>query len=66
MSTQPDEIADTPNRRPKVALAYLPISAAVLAVTATILGLTDVIQDADAIEVLGLAIVLAVLGLRER
>jgi hypothetical protein len=45
--------------------AYLPISAAVLASIAVILGITDVVDDADAIELLGLAIVLAVLGLRE-
>jgi len=45
--------------------AYLPITSAVLAVIATLLGLTGVIGDGDALLILGLATVLAVLGLRE-
>lgn len=45
--------------------AYFSIAAAALAVIATLLGLFDVIEDADAIEVLGLAIVCGILGLRE-
>jgi hypothetical protein len=46
--------------------AYLPIAAAVLAVTSAALGILDVIGDADAIELLGVSIVLAILGLREQ
>lgn len=45
--------------------AYLTISAAILALGAALLGLLDVITDADAILVLGLAVVLAVIGTRE-
>ena len=46
-------------------LAYLPIAAAILAVASTVLGIADVIGDSDAGLLLGLAIVLAILGLRE-
>ena len=45
--------------------AYLPIAAAILAVTSTALGISDVIGDSDAGLLLGLSIVLAILGLRE-
>lgn len=45
--------------------AYLTISAFVMALSATLLGLLDSIPDADAALVLGLAVVIAVIGTKE-
>lgn len=45
--------------------AYLPIAAALLATGAATLGIIGIMDDADSLELLGLSIVLAILGLRE-
>ena len=46
--------------------AYITIAAAVLGVGGAVLGIADLVDDVDAALTVGLAVVLAVIGLKER
>jgi hypothetical protein len=45
--------------------AYFTIAAVILAMGSAVLAIADVVSDADAVMVLGVSIVLAIIGLRE-